>query len=105
MIVPWSMVPFLSSIVTVSFAHFIRNLTSFILIDGYPRELNELLYGPRHCGYRAGGLSWFRDRCWCCKNIFAPMVTTTYHATASLFLRRFSRFRRMHIRVLLATSN
>lgn len=29
--VPCTMVPFLSSTVTVSFAHFMRNLTSFIL--------------------------------------------------------------------------
>jgi len=29
--VPWTMVPFFNSIVTVSLAHFIRNLTSFIL--------------------------------------------------------------------------
>jgi len=30
-IVPWTMVPFLSSTVTVSLAHFMRNLTSFIV--------------------------------------------------------------------------
>lgn len=29
--VPWMIVPFFSSIVTVSFAHFIKNLTSFIV--------------------------------------------------------------------------
>lgn len=31
--VPCKIVPFFSSIVTVSLAHFIRNLTSFILAD------------------------------------------------------------------------
>lgn len=32
-IVPWTIVPFFSSIVTVSLTHFIKNLTSFILTD------------------------------------------------------------------------
>lgn len=31
--VPCTIVPFFNSIVTVSFAHFIKNLTSFILTD------------------------------------------------------------------------
>lgn len=35
--VPWTMVPFLSSMVTVSLAHFIKNLTNFMVAVGGQR--------------------------------------------------------------------